>query len=51
MTGKGIEKAREETDTKVNGLGKWKSEDFEAADDGFYNPPSQKTGTTKADLR
>ena len=51
MTGRRIEKKRSETGAKVGGLGKLKAEEFEAVDNGFHNPLSQKTGTTKAELR
>ena len=51
MTGKGIDKERADTDAKVSGLGKFKVEYVEAADDGFQNLLSQKTVTTKAELR
>ena len=51
MMGKQIEKERVDTDAKLSGLGKFKSEDFEASEDCFHNLLYQKTGTTKADLR
>ena len=37
MTRKGIEKERVETGAKVSALGKFKSEDFENAQDSFHN--------------
>ena len=51
MTGKRIEKDRAEIDAKVGGIGKFKSEYFEAAEDYFHNLISQETGTTKSDIR
>ena len=51
MAGKRIEKYRVDTYTKVIGLGKFKSEGFEADEVGFHNLISQKTGTTNAELR
>ena len=51
MKGKRIEKEMADTDAKVTGLGKFKVEDFDVAEDGFNNLIYQKTGKTKADLR
>ena len=51
MTGKRIEKERSDTDAKVSGLGKFKAEKCETAEDGLHNLLSQKTNTTKSYLR
>ena len=51
MTGKRIDKERADTYAKVRGLGNFKAEDFEATEDGVHNLLSQKTGTTKAELK
>ena len=51
MVGKQINKERAETDTNVSGLGKFKADYFDAAEDFLHNLLSQKTGTTKAELR
>ena len=51
MMRKWIEKGRVEKDAKVSALGKFKVEDFEATDDGFYSLLSQKMGTDKAEIR
>ena len=51
MTGKQIDKERSEIDEKLSGLGNFKAEYFEAADDGLNNLRYQKTCTTKVDLR
>ena len=51
ITGKQIEKNSAEIDTMVRGLGNLKAEEFDATDDVFQNPLSQKKGTSKVEFR
>ena len=51
MTGKRVKKEREDMDAILISIGKFKSEYFDATEDGFHKLLYMKMGTSKADLR